>query len=139
MKKTVFLDTNIILDFFLNREPFAEDAARILNRAVDKDIKAYISPITISNSYYILRKLAGHSKVISKLKLLLTVVSVTKMTKRTILAALESNFKDFEDALQSFAAVDYQSMDVLITRNTKDFKHCNIAVMTPSEFLKGIG
>ncbi len=136
MKRTVFLDTNVILDFFLDRAPFADDAAAILSLAVEKDIKAYVSPITVSNIYYILRKLAGHDKVIKKLKLLLTIVSVTKMTKQIVLEALNSKFSDFEDALQSFAAADYDSIDVIITRNTKDFKHSKLSVLTPDSFLK---
>ena len=136
MKKTVFLDTNIILDFFLDRAPFADDAAQILGLAADKEIKAYVSVLTISNCYYILRKLAGHAKVIRKLKLLMTIVSVSKMNKETVLDALESKFTDFEDALQCYSASSYPSIDVIITRNTKDFKHTDIAIMTPEIFLK---
>lgn len=136
MKRTVFLDTNVILDFFLDRVPFADDAAAILSLAVEKNIKAYVSPLTVSNIYYILRKLAGHDKVIKKLRLLLTIVSVTRMTKQIVLKALNSKFGDFEDALQSFAAGEYENIDVIITRNIKDYKHSDLAVMTPGSFLK---
>ena len=138
MKKSVFLDTTIILDFFLDRTPFSDDAAQIFGLAADKEIKAYVSVLTISNCYYILRKLAGHAKVIRKLELLLTIVSVSKMDKHTVLDGLESKFKDFEDALQYFSASSYPSIDVIITRNTKDFKHSEIAIMTPEIFLKSL-
>ncbi len=136
MKKTVFLDTNVILDFFLDRSPFADAATTIISLTAEKDIKAYVSPITVSNVYYILRKFAGHDKVIKKLKLLLTIVSVTKMTKQILLEALNSKFGDFEDAMQSYAAAEYDSIDAIITRNTKDFKHSDLAVMTPDNFLR---
>ena len=136
MKKTVFLDTNVILDFLLDRSPFADAATDIICLVAEKDIKAYVSPITVSNIYYILRRLAGHDKVIKKLKLLLTIVSVTKITKQIILESLNSKFCDIEDAIQSFAADEYESIDVIITRNTKNFKHSNLAVMTPDNFLR---
>jgi len=136
MKKIVFLDTNVILDFFLDRTPFSDHSAVILSLAVDNTIKAYISPLTISNCYYILRKLASHQKVIAKLKLLVGIVDITKMNKQTVELALSSGFTDFEDALQNFSAVDHGKLDVIITRNTKDFKKSELAVLTPETFIK---
>ncbi len=136
MRKTVFIDTNVILDFFLDREPFANPAATILGLAVDKDIKAYVSPLTFSDCYYILRKFGSHEKVIKKLALLLSFVSISKMTRETVIQALDSKFKDFEDALQYYSAEDYDSIDAIITRNPKDFKHSKLAVMTPNSFVK---
>ena len=136
MKKIVFLDTNVILDFFLDRTPFSDHSAVILSLAVDKTINAYISPLTISNCYYILRKLASHQKVIAKLKLLVGIVDITKMNKQTVELALSSGFTDFEDALQNFSAVDHGKLDVIITRNTKDFKKSELAVLTPETFIK---
>ena len=136
MKKIVFLDTNVILDFFLDRTPFSDHSAAILSLAVDKSIKAYVSPLTMSNCYYILRKLASHQKVIAKLKLLVGLVDLTKMNKQTVEIALSSGFTDFEDALQNFSAVDHGKLDVIITRNTKDYKKSELAVMTPETFLK---
>jgi len=136
MKKAVFIDTNVVLDFFLDREPFADPAATIFSLAVDKDIKAYVSPLTFSDSYYILRKYAAHEKVIKKLTLLSSIVSISKMTRETVLKALDSKFKDFEDAMQYYSAEDYDGIDVIITRNPKDFKHSNLATMTPDGFLR---
>ena len=136
MRKTVFLDTNVILDFFLDKEPFADPAATILGMAVDKNIRAYVSPLTFSNCYYILRKFATHDKVIRKLSLLLSIISISKMTRETVIKALDSKFKDFEDALQYYSAEDYESVDVIITRNPKDYKHSNLAIMTPDSFIK---
>jgi predicted nucleic acid-binding protein len=136
MRKTVFLDTNVILDFFLNREPFAEPAASILGLVVDKDVKAYVSPLTFSDCYYILRKFGSHDKVIRKLSLLLSIVSISKMTRETVIKALDSKFKDFEDALQYYSAEDYESVDVIITRNAKDYRNSSLSVMTPDGFLK---
>ncbi len=125
-----------ILDFFLDREPLADPAASILGLAVDKDIKAYVSPLTFSNCYYILRKFGTHDKVIRKLTLLISIVSISKMTRETVIKALDSKFKDFEDALQYYSAEDYESIDVIITRNAKDYRNSNLSVMTPDGFLK---
>ena len=132
----VLIDTNVILDFFINREPFATDAEKIFSLCKLNKIKGFISPITISNSYYILRKLGSNKKVINNLNQLLLMTEVLSMNQTVIENALMSGFKDFEDALQYYTATNFGKIDVLITRNTKDFKHSTIAVMEPNLFLK---
>jgi len=134
--KKILIDTDVILDFFFDRKPFSENSSIILNMCERKHIQGFVTPVIISNSYYLLRRTAQHDKVISKLKQLLSIIDVLNMNKQIIDNALNSDFKDFEDALQNFAAVSKGDIDVIVTRNVKDFKKSEIAVLTPESFLK---
>jgi len=132
----ILIDTDVLLDFFFDRKPFSENSAIILNMCERKDVMGFVTPLIISNSYYLLRRTAKHEKVIEKLKQLLTIVDVLSMNKQIIENALNSDFKDFEDALQNFAAVSNGEIDVIVTRNVKDFKKSEIAILTPESFVK---
>ncbi len=72
----ILVDSDVILDFLFNRKPFAEDAARILSWCEKKEIAGFITPVIISNCYYLLRKVAPHKKVIEKLKQLISIIDV---------------------------------------------------------------
>ena len=136
MKHSVFIDTDVILDFLLDKEPFSSFASIIFTYSEGNRIKAYISPLTISNCYYILRKLASHNKVISTLQKLLLVTNITTISKKDVVSALNSNFKDLEDALQHFSAISHSKIDVILTRNLKNYKNSEIPVMNPETYLK---
>jgi predicted nucleic acid-binding protein len=126
----------VILDFFLDRKPFSDDSAKILSWCELKEIQGFITPVIISNSYYLLKKNATHNKVIEKLKVLLTIIDVLIMDKEIVMNALNSDFNDFEDALQNFSAIKSGEIEMIITRNPKDFKHSLIAVFTPEIYIK---
>jgi hypothetical protein len=100
-----------------------------------KKIKGFVTPVICSNLYYLLRQTAPHKKVVEKLGLLLSFVDVIQMNKETIMAAINSEFKDFEDALQNFAAQKAGNIDVIVTRNVKDFSKSEISVLSPNNFL----
>jgi predicted nucleic acid-binding protein len=134
--KKILVDTDVILDFFFDRKPFSENSTTILNLCENNIIVGYVTPVIISNIYYLLRRNAKHEKVIEKLKLLLTILNVLKMDKSTIDKALNSDFKDFEDALQNFSAVNFGEIEAIITRNIKDYKRSEIGVLTPESFVK---
>ncbi len=134
----VLIDTDVILDFFLDRTPYADHAAEVLGLSETGKINAYVTPVMISNCYYILRKTAKHDKVVHSLKLLLTIVDVVSMNQKAVLNALNSKFKDLEDALQHFSAKNEEGIKIILTRNVKDYKESTIAVMTPEIYLKTI-
>lgn len=133
---SIFVDTDVILDFLLNREPFSKDIAIILSLAESKKVELVTSGLSFANSYYILRKLAPHKKVIEKLKLLSTIIDIIDLNKSSIISALESSFKDYEDAIQNFTAIQDKNVKIILTRNIKDYKSSELAVMTPEMFLK---
>jgi len=136
--KNVLIDTDVILDFFFDREPFSNNAAIILSYCESNKLNGFITPVICSNIYYLLRRTSKHEKVIEKLSQLLTFIDVLQMDKEIIVEALNSKFKDFEDALQNFAAVKSGNIDAIITRNIKDFTNSKIGVLTPDSFLKTI-
>lgn len=132
----ILIDTDIILDFFFDREPFAVNAAKILSLCESKEIKGFITPVIISNVYYLLRQTAMHEKVIEKLKMLVSITEILVIDRDAILHALNSNFKDFEDALQNYSAELDKEIDLILTRNTKDFKNSSLSVITPDNYMK---
>lgn len=83
-----------------------------------------------------MRQTAKHEKVIENLKLLITITDILPMNKEIVLNALNSKFKDFEDGLQYFAALSAAEINVIVTRNTKDYKQSKISVLTPESYIK---
>jgi predicted nucleic acid-binding protein len=136
--KKVLIDTDVILDFFFDREPFSENAAKILSLCEKKVIAGFVTPVIISNVYYLLSQKAKQEKVIEKLKVLLSIIDILIIDKNSILVALNSDFKDFEDALQNYAAELNGEINLIVTRNTKDYKKSELGVMNPEDFLKYI-
>ncbi len=132
----VLLDTDVILDFFFGRQPFADDATQVLGLCETGKIKGFITPVICSNVYYVLRQTAHHEKVINHLKQLLAITDVLPMDREVVSNALYSGFKDFEDGLQNFAAVKYGKINVILTRNLKDFSKSEIGVLSPESYIK---
>lgn len=134
--KKLFLNTNIVLDLLAKREPFYNDAASLFSMADKKKIQLSVSALTFATVNYILsrQKSAEEAKMIlRKLKLLVHVVSL--YGKVVDLSLNDSDFTDFEDALQYYSALE-NGVDVIITRNLKDFKKAQLPVMTAGQFLK---
>ena len=132
----LFIDTDVIIDFLIDREPFSREAAVIFTLIEQNKIKGYASSLTFSNLYYVLKKFESPKKVKSKLDSLAHLIGILKVDEDTIKDALESDFPDFEDSIQYFSALDSKKIDVIITRNTKDYKKSDIPVMTPGDYLK---
>lgn len=132
----ILIDTDVILDFFFDRQPFAEHATEIFLLCENKQIQGFTTPVIISNTYYLLKKTAKHEIIIEKLKQLLNIIGILEMNNDVVIEALNSKFKDFEDALQNFAAVNHGEIKIIITRNVRDFQKSGLAVLTPEMYLK---
>lgn len=130
-----FIDTDVILDFLIAREPFALDAARIFSLSENKEIFICTTGLVFSNAYDVLRKLGTHKKVIEKLTQLARLIEIIVLSKEAVMQALGPDFGDFEDALQYYSALA-GGVKVIITRNTKDYKNSQLAVLTPDQYLK---
>jgi len=133
---SILIDTDVILDFFFDRKPFSEQASIVLSLCELNKIKRYVTPVIISNVYYILRRTASHEEIIRKLHLLLGIVDVLVIDKESIIIALNSEFKDFEDAIQNFAAEGSNEVRIILTRNIKDYKKSKLAVFNPENYLR---
>jgi predicted nucleic acid-binding protein len=134
----LFIDTDVIIDFLIDRKPHSREAAIIFTLIEQKKIKGYVSSLTFSNLYYVLRKVESHNKVITKLDSISRLLTILKVDQQTIKDAIASGFQDFEDSIQYNCAIDFKKIDVLITRNTKDYKNPEIPVMTPADYLKTV-
>lgn len=132
----IFIDTDVIIDFLIDREPHSREAAIIFTLIEQKKLKGYVTSLTFSNLYYVLRKIESHKKVIVKLDSISRLLTILKVDQQTIKYAIASGFPDFEDSIQYNCALDYKKIDVLITRNIKDYKGSEIPVMTPADYLK---
>lgn len=133
---SVLIDTDVILDFLYDRKPFAKFATEILNLCEEKKIHGYTTPVIICNVYYLLRKTSKHQLIVEKIKQLLSIIEIIQMNKEVVLDALNSEFKDFEDGLQNFSAVQNGTISIILTRNIKDFKKSDLSVLTPEMYLK---
>ena len=129
----VLLDTNIVLDIALNREPYVIDAISLFEIPEEK-LTFYITPSSITDIYYITKKQLTHEKSLEFILDLLECCEMCPQTKAVFKKAAQSQFKDFEDAVQYFGAEDAE-VDVIITRNQKDFSEATLPVYSPQEFL----
>ena len=140
MNKVLF-DTNIILDIALKRIPHYEASSKLFELIDLGVIEAYISGSSITDIYYIARKEKGNDITRKFLLELIQIVPVLGVDHNIVLKALQSNFADFEDAVQVFSA-DANNLDYIITRNKKDFIGSEIEILSPKEalvvFLDGI-
>ena len=134
--RRILIDTDVILDFFFDRKPFSDNAAKVLSLCESREIKGFITSVIISNVYYLLRQTSTHKKVIEKLMQLVTITEILTTDRDVIIKALNSNFKDFEDALQNYSAELNGQIDLIVTRNIKDFSNSSLGVMTPENYLK---
>lgn len=133
----VLLDTDVNLDFILQRQPFFVEAEQVFLELVKGKFEAYICDITPLNIFYIAKKEFGNDKTRLEISKLLQLVEVCIVNRQILQNALTSTIKDYEDAVQNESAIA-ENLDAIVTRNTKDFANSTIKVFTPSEFLQTI-
>ena len=133
----IFLDTNVILDLLGERVPFFDSIAKVATLADQKKLTLIISPLSFTTIDYVLNKYETSESVLNKLRKFKIICEVCEVNEETIDKALNSNFKDFEDAVQYFSALQ-SNCSIIITRNGKDFKNSTIPIMTAEEYLSSI-
>jgi len=136
--KNLFLDTNVVIDLLAKREPFYRSAAQLFSLADKMKLQLCVSALSFANINYILlkeKKPEESRLILRKLKLLVEVIS---LDDRIIgLSLNDIDFKDYEDALQYYSALE-NGADVIITRNLKDFQKSKIPVLTAEQYLQRI-
>ncbi len=131
----ILVDTNIVLDLLAKRPEFLTETQELFTLSDKKELKLYVSSLTFANTYYILSqkmKLVNARKILRKFKVL---VEVLPMDDKIINLSLESDFKDFEDAIQYHTAIENE-ISIIITRNLKDFKTAKIPVLTAKDYIE---
>jgi predicted nucleic acid-binding protein len=135
--RRIFIDTNIILDLLGNREPFYLAAAQLATLADKKQIILVASSLSFANANYVLSKFESPQIAIEKLRRFRIICEIGDLNEEVLDKGLASSFKDFEDALQYHSALQ-SNCEIIISRNTKDFKKPAIPIMTAEEFLKSL-
>lgn len=131
----ILIDTNIVLDVMLKREPFHKLSLEILGLAKRDDVEEYVSASAITDIYYLAyRQLRDKGMVKKLMKELLTVVYVAGVSEKEIQNAINIEWADFEDSVQYSVAV-LQDMDSVVARNPNDYKAAEIKDWKPEELL----
>ena len=128
------VDTNVIIDMLLDRDD-ADAACAVIDGAERGDYGLYICSLSFTNIYYSLRHILSREQRISALTQLREVLQVAYVDAAVKDAALHSGWKDFEDAVQNFAAVTNGNIKGIITRNIKDFRESSLEIVDSRQFL----
>lgn len=131
-----FLDTNIIMDFLTDRKPFSSLAGKLFDYSEKGEVTLYLSAVSYSIFYYVVRKVSSHKETIKILSRLEEMTEIIDTTSSTIKNAINSEFKDFEDALQYYSAKLNTNINGIVSRNGGDFKHSTISILTPEEAIR---
>ena len=136
MVNKILIDTNVLLDYLVEREPFYEDAKNVVLTCTEEKSRGCIAAHSIPNMYFILRKEFSSEERRQLLSNLCEIFDVEGIDKDKLLAGLENeNFSDFEDCLQMECAKNYGA-EYIVTRNISDFSSSDIKAILPSEYLK---
>ena len=131
---SVFLDADVILDFYVQREPHHQLALRLFSHLKRAKTRCYTSAVIIANIYYMLARIENRRYALEKIRRLRNFVAIAPIDEATIDAALSSPYKDFEDSIQLHCAMQ-NSIKVLITRNVRDYPKAHLLVVDPGQYL----
>ncbi len=126
----VLVDTNVVLDLLQEREPFVENAARLFERMDAGEIEGFITATTITNIYYIVRKVAGREVAQDAIAQILSDLNICAVDLNVLEQALALNFEDFEDAVQ-YACAIVHNLDAIVTRDLSRLVNAEIPVVLP--------
>jgi predicted nucleic acid-binding protein len=131
----MLIDTNVILDWLLTREPFWENSYRIIELCASSKMQGYLAAHTILNAFYIARtKLSVRERIEMALKLC-NEFEIIDIDREMMVEVLKSEgLKDLEDGLQMQCALN-KNLDYIITRDIEDFKDSAVKAVLPEEFL----
>lgn len=133
--KAVFVDTNILIDLLADRPPYSKFATELFDLAEKEKVKLYTSSHSYATTHYLLKKYIGEMALRTILLTLLDFIELIPVDTAIIKKSLLSKHKDFEDAIQIFAANTIVNIDFIVTRNLKDFKDAGVIVLPPDELL----
>ena len=133
--RKVFIDTNVLIDLLLERNPWADDAAVIFSMADRKEIELLCCSLSFSTAIYLMQRMKySRKEIVNKLAIVKSLCTVTTVDGFVLDRVLQSDFPDLEDAMQHYSALA-SGAEVIVTRNVKDYAAAGIPVMSPGEFL----
>jgi len=132
---SILIDTNIVIDLLAKRKEFYDEAAALFSLSDKKEIKLYISSLTFANTNYVLSKQKSTKEAREILRKFKVLVNIINLDDKIIeLALSDEAFSDFEDGLQYYSAIE-NNINLILTRNKKDFKNSKIPILNAKEFL----
>ena len=130
----IFLDTNVLLDIFMRREPYYDASAQVVYACERGQFTGGFTTLSACNIVYALRKQLGSAQTIEAIRRLVGIIEPIGTSVASLLQSLENPQTDFEDTVQSKCALEWNA-DTIITRDKSGFTDSAIPVLTPSEFL----
>jgi predicted nucleic acid-binding protein len=130
----ILIDTNVVLDLLLEREPFVETAIALFEQIEQGNLEGAIAATTITNIFYIIRKAEGREVALDAINRLLIGLQFCAVDRQTVETALSLGLKDFEDSVQ-LACATLNQLDAIVTRDRKDFIGSNLPIYSPAELL----
>ncbi|MDZ7757269.1 PIN domain-containing protein [Rhodohalobacter sp.] len=133
----VLFDTNVLLDVFLEREPFFEASSRAVGLAEEGKIEGWLCGTTVTTIHYLLAKSLNPENAEQYVMDILKIFHIAAITRAVLVEAVGCDFADYEDGVIHQSAI-HANLDAILTRNQKDFKKSELPVYSPAEFLKVI-
>lgn len=127
-------DANVVLDVFLQRQPFDEPAGQLLSRAVRSEIQGYICASVVTTIFYLVRKAAGLDEARRQVRTVLSILDVAPVTGAVQREAADSDMIDFEDAVVA-ASARHMQVGAIATRNERDFAKAPVSIYSPASLL----
>lgn len=131
--KSIFVDTNILVDLIGDRKPFSKYAVKLFAQAEGEKVKLFVSSHSIVTTHYLMKKYVDDKTLKGILLALLDFVTVIPVTMDMLKKGLRSNHKDYEDVIQMLCAGSIPGIEAIVTRNMKDFRNSDIKVIPPDE------
>ena len=134
----ILFDTNVILDFLLDRAPFSEEASQLFASIEMGQLQGAIAATTVTTLFYLASKVLGQKDAKKSIHTLLTLFEVAPINRAVLEQAMNSSFSDFEDAVL-YQAGYYADVDGVVTRDAKGYKKASLPIYTPTELLRLLG
>ena len=134
MKNKIFIDSDVILDVLLHRDPYFIDSQQVVAQIELNKVKGFTSSLILANCHYIVENLKNRQKADNAIHKLRSILTILPFADKEIGESLSSSFKDFEDGIQHFIAIN-NNIPLLVTRNIKDFSMGSLTILTPKDFM----
>jgi len=131
----VFIDTNVLMDVLLERQPFVKDSRKVWFLAERGKLRGLVSVLSFPNIYYIVGRVRGAEAAMAMMTMLRDTFTPVALDEQILNQAMDASLPDFEDAIQYYSALRADA-GCLLTRNADDFPQSDaLPVLSPAEFL----
>ena len=131
------VDSNVVLDVMLGREPHLSDSAAVLAAVETAQCGGLLCATTVTTIHYIAERQIGSQASLARIAELMSIFGVAAVNQAVVGAAIERGMADFEDAVLHEAALQ-AGAHCIVTRNVGDFILAEIPVYNPAQFLAAL-